>query len=231
MVESNKSMNQQQQQQQQAQFPVKRKSTPLSQLKKSSLPPASVSTQQIQPPIGHPSIPSQTKAPQPQPNAPQQQPYPPSAMMMQQPIPPTPSMLEQPQYMPHEQPLRQQPQFQPMQHQPPPQQQRLPQQHYEDQQADQYAMDDIEEMYETENDSSIPYEQKKDMVIQSMMCNPSDIQMFGIIAIVFFIVAVLPTSIIIEKYVSLDRIPFGDAAAKAVIAGVLVFLLLKLIRM
>lgn len=193
--------------QSQPQFPTQRKSTPLSQLKKPQ--PA-----QMQQPI----MPTQNQ-PQSQPQ-PQQQALP----TMMQPAPPMRPQVQQPP----------QPQFQP---QAQPQVQQQIADPYVAEQAihqDQQIPEDAFELYnnidsEVLAPQPIPYQVKQDIVVQSM-CNPDDLQMFAIITIVFLVVSLLPIGSLVEKYVAIDKIPHGADIIKALIAGVVVFLIIKLMR-
>jgi len=172
-------------------------------------------------PMQQPLITQSASAPQ-NPMPPMMQPAPPMRPNFQ----PMPQQMQQPPQ--HQLQPQPQPQHQP-QHQPQPQQY-APQQMFETEQIPEDAF----ELYnnidsEVLATQAIPYQVKQDAVVQGM-CNPDDIQMFAIISIVFLVVSILPIGSLVEKYIALDKIPHGDSIAKAVIAGLIVFLIVKLIR-
>lgn len=57
-----------------------------------------------------------------------------------------------------------------------------------------------------------------------------DIKTALYVVIVFIIVSIIPIETTIYKYISLDKIPYSNILIKAIIAGILVFLLKKLLK-
>lgn len=57
-----------------------------------------------------------------------------------------------------------------------------------------------------------------------------DIKTALYVVIVFIIVSIIPIETTVYKYISLDKIPYSNVLLKAIIAGILVFLLKKLLK-
>lgn len=210
--------------QSQPQFPTQRKSTPLAQLPKK---------------LQQPPMPAQMQLPLMMQSAPhaQAQAQPPTQMM--QPAPPM-----RPQVQNHQQPHQQQ--FPPQFHPSPVPTQALDGTQPTDGYVAELEPQIPEDAFELYNNidsevlatlptlaqqphGTIPYQIKQDAVVQSM-CNPDDLQMFAVITIVFLVVSLLPMGSLIEKYVAIDKVPHGEDIVKALVAGVVVFLIIKLMR-
>lgn len=82
---------------------------------------------------------------------------------------------------------------------------------------------------EINSQQDMTYEDKKNKVIQSF-CTVSDIQIFLMVIIIVFLIQLIPTHKLIEKYIAIDKIPFGDAISKAILAGIVVFIVIKLVK-
>ena len=57
-----------------------------------------------------------------------------------------------------------------------------------------------------------------------------DIKTAIYVVIVFIVVSIIPIETTIYKYISLDKIPYSSVLLKAIIAGILVFILKKLLK-
>jgi hypothetical protein len=85
------------------------------------------------------------------------------------------------------------------------------------------------EEYEDEP-TYIPQEIKNDVIVNNI-CNLDDLQLLFIVIVVVLLIQVIPTGKLLEKIVSFDRIPYGDSFVKSILAGLLVFIIVKLLRL
>lgn len=98
--------------------------------------------------------------------------------------------------------------------------------HYEEEDT---SESEIEQFNEQDVTPSMSYEEKKNVVMQNL-CSVTDLQILLMVIIIVFLIQLIPTHKIIEKYIAIDKIPFGDAISKSILAGIVVFIVIKLIK-
>ena len=91
--------------------------------------------------------------------------------------------------------------------------------------------------------NDIPYDGLNDMEVPQVVSSNNmrfnqmfswsgrdDIKTAFYVVIVFIVVSIIPVETTIYKYISLDKIPYSAVLLKAIIAGILVFILKKLLK-
>ena len=79
-----------------------------------------------------------------------------------------------------------------------------------------------------EGNVDVPEENNKELVKQIMKPLLMDIQTTIYVVVIFFIVSIIPMEKLIFKYISLNKVPYSDIIIKAILAGIIFFVLTKL---
>jgi hypothetical protein len=96
------------------------------------------------------------------------------------------------------------------------------------QQMQQQQMMQMQQQQQKEGFVNVQEENNKELVKQIMKPLLMDIQTTIYVVIIFFIVSIIPMEKLIFKYISLNKVPYSDIIIKAILAGIIFFVLTKL---